>query len=326
MTPYKNESGILCYTFDSLQEFLCQQIECYYPHGGTQSPIQGMLYRGLSDETYELIPSAHRMDKESGQLKILKFHPAYSEGKPLPNVNERQVATAELAGLKTFFAEANRQGCNLPHSYTISNLLFKKYNNEYMGSLSEWYTPDIIELAALAQHSGFPTRLLDWTYDINTALYFAIQGVIQKQSDGKSNGNHYIVWCVNAEKLGLYNDHCEQKFPIEFFVPNYADNSNLRAQSGVLAYHRACSDIMNDPFSATPMDKVVVEHFNTLHYPQEDFFIKLIFPTKDAVSDFKYLRNIGYHAAKLFPGYDGVMRKLKEDEWVKKIENEVHSN
>ena len=315
----KSENGILCYTFDSLQEFLCRQIKYYYPYGGTQSPIHGMLYRGLSDETYELIPTAHRRDEKRRQLEILKFHPAYSEGMTLQNGNERQVASAELAGLKAFFAEANRQGCNLPHSYTLSNSLFKEYNNKYMESMREWYTPDVVELAALAQHSGFPTRLLDWTYDINVALYFATQGVIRKLCSGEKVGKNYAVWCVDANRLGLFNDHSIEELPVEFFVPNYADNPNLRAQSGVLAYNRVCN--MDEQFSIKPMDKVITDYYKAAGYPQENFFIKLIFPTEYAVSDFKYLRSIGYHAAKLFPGYDGVMRKLKEDDWIRYIEH-----
>lgn len=316
----KNEDGILCYMFDSLQEFLCQQIEYYYPHGGTQSPIHGMLYRGLSDETYKLIPTAHRRDDKRKQLEIFKFHPSYS-GSPLLSGTERQVASAELAGLKTFFAEANRQGCHLPHSYTLSNNLFKEYNNKYMENLHEWYTSDVIELAALAQHSGFPTRLLDWTYDINVALYFATQGVIRKLCSGKKVkvGENYVVWCVDANRLGLFNDHSIEELPVEFFVPNYADNPNLRAQSGVLAYNRVCN--MDEPFSVKPMDKAVMEHYKAIGYSQENFFIKLVFPTKYAVSDFKYLRSIGYHAAKLFPGYNGVMRKLEEDSRIRYIEH-----
>lgn len=324
MRHEKNEDGILCYMFDSLQEFLYRQIEYYYPHGGTQSPIHGMLYRGLSDETYELVPTAHRWDDERRQLVIFKYHRAYSDGMPLQNGTERLVASAELAGLKTFFAEANRQGCNLPHSYTLSNGLFREYNNKYMESMHEWYTPDVIELAALAQHSGFPTRLLDWTYDINVALYFATQGIIHKLCSGEKVGEHYVIWCIDANRLGLFNDHLKEELPVEFFVPNYADNPNLGAQAGVLAYNRVCN--MDEPFSVKPMDKVITEHYKTIGYPQESFFIKLIFPTKDVVSDFKYLHSIGYHAAKLFPGYNGVMRKIQEDEQVKKIEKEACPN
>lgn len=316
MRGYNNDD-ILCYEFESLQDFLRWQID-YYPYDGTQSPIHGMLYRGLSDEAYELIPTAYRIDDKRGQLKIFKFHPAYLEGMSLPSGTERQVASAELAGLKTFFAEANRQGCNLPHSYTLSNSLFKEYNNKCMENMCEWYTSDVIELAALAQHSGFPTRLLDWTYDLNVALYFATQGAIHKLCSGEKIGEHYVVWCVDANRLGLFNDHFTEELPVEFFVPNYADNPNLRAQAGVLAYNRVCN--MDEAFSVKPMDKAIMEHYKVIGYPQENFFIKLVFPTKDVVSDFKYLRSIGYHAAKLFPGYGGVMRKLHEDEQIREIE------
>ena len=87
----------------------------------------------------------------------------------------------------------------------------------------------------------------------------------------------------------------------------------------MLAYNRVCN--MDEQFSIKPMDKVITDYYKAAGYPQENFFIKLIFSTEYAVSDFKYLRSIGYHAAKLFPGYDGVMRKLKEDDWIRYIEH-----
>lgn len=321
MRSQTNSEGILCYEFESLQEFLHWQIDYYI-----DSPIHGMLYRGLSDEAYELIPTAHRWDSKCRQLSILKSNPVYSElnGWSLPSGNERQVAKAELAGLKTFFEVANRQGCNLPHSFDISNLLFRKYNNKYMEAISEWYTADIVELAALAQHSGFPTRLLDWTYDFNTALYFAVHGIISKLHNGKEYGPHYIIWCMDAESLGLYNDHCKNEVPVEFFVPNYADNPNLRAQSGVLAYHHIYD--MDAEFSVKPLDKIILDCYKESGLPAENPLVKILIPTDNAVSDFKYLQSIGYHAAKLFPGYDGVMRKIQEDEWIRDLEKKARGD
>ena len=313
MRSQTNSEGILCYEFESLQEFLHWQIDYY-----TDSPIHGMLYRGLSDEAYELIPTAHRWDDKRNQLKIMRYHPAYVENFSPQDLTERLVANAELGGLKKFFQIANRQGCNLPHSATISNLLFRNYNNKYMGKLSEWYSADIIELAALAQHSSFPTRLLDWTYDINTALYFAVQGIIFNLQKNEKVAAHYAIWCVNAENLGLFNDNCDNEIPVEFFVPNYADNPNLRAQSGVLAYRHVYD--MDAEFSAKPLDKIILDCYKDSGFLFENTLVKILIPTDNAVSDFKYLQSIGYHAAKLFPGYDGVMRKIQEDEWIRDIE------
>lgn len=313
---YTNNDGIYCIEFNSFQDFLYWQAEnCL--NGGEQSPIHRMLYRGLSKEDYELTPTAHRNNDKYKQLEIFKADPSYSDY-PISIGTERQVVSAELAGLKSFFDEANRQGNKLPHSPTLSGLLFKKYNNEYIENLTEWYTPDVIEVAALAQHSGFPTRLLDWTYDIYTALYFAIRGVVKRLHNSEEVGNYYIVWCVDAESWGLFSDYSGNRLHLDFFVPNYADNPNLRAQSGVLSYIHAYE--MDDEFSAKPIDKLIVEHCKGTELSNERILTKLVFPTEDAVSDFKYLRNIGYHAAKLFPGYDGVMRKLEEDEWLRDIE------
>lgn len=49
---------------------------------------------------------------------------------------------------------------------------------------------------------------------------------------------------------------------------------------------------------------------------KDDAFVllyKLEFPVQECVVAYEYLRSLGYTAAKLFPGYDGVVKKMDED-------------
>lgn len=45
---------------------------------------------------------------------------------------------------------------------------------------------------SLAQHYGIPTRLLDWSYDYKSALYFALKDILEKPCD--SDG---VLWSFN---------------------------------------------------------------------------------------------------------------------------------
>jgi len=47
---------------------------------------------------------------------------------------------------------------------------------------------------------------------------------------------------------------------------------------------------------------------------------KMVFNSQNAVAEFKYISSHGANAARLFPGYDGVVKKIKEDEMIKVLE------
>ncbi|MCL0113594.1 FRG domain-containing protein, partial [Klebsiella pneumoniae] len=80
--------------------------------------------------------------------------------------------------LRDFYKLADNHGLKVPNVEKLRNSLIGRYDYNFtqQGRI-EWLSQDILEVAALAQHYGIPTRLLDWSYDPFVSSYFAASGV-----------------------------------------------------------------------------------------------------------------------------------------------------
>lgn len=133
-----------------------------------------------------------------------------------------------------------------------------------------WLPDEVFELAALAQHYGLMTRLIDWTQNVQIALHFAAFGNMKS----KTKADSFSVWAINAEWLqelkkfqlkdiGMIsrtlktkgisederwiNEAYDNSLPLRFCLPHYALNPNLCAQKGVLTLwqHNIISNLSN---------------------------------------------------------------------------------
>lgn len=67
---------------------------------------------------------------------------------------------------------------------------FMRRAHQYLAELPS--SDNTLEWFSIMQHFGAPTRLLDWTYSIFVALYFAINRAVE-------DDNGYVVWAIQAE-------------------------------------------------------------------------------------------------------------------------------
>ena len=274
--------------------------------------LNGYIFRGHGQESYKLVPKALRPELSDWFWELCP-------GKPINNQWQWETwqVHAEYNLLRDFYRLADRMGLEVPLSPKIRQNLAAEYDvlNGVPHILSDqtWISPDLHETAALAQHYGVPTRLLDWTYDLYVALHFGFMDAIGK--DG-----YLAIWALNKEHLSFLKPTVNQ-VNVEFIAPHYASNPNLSAQQGLFSHWPIAVPSMQSmaksllPGTAQarlvdrrPLDELIEGQLRDA--PERNIFAKFVLPCSEAASGCKILETLGYGAAHMFPGYGGVAKQI----------------
>lgn len=278
---------------------------------GKKINLNGFVYRGHSHEDYQLIPSAFR---EEGVEKLWNI---CRSKKPLSNQHELAMWQnhAEYRAIRSFYRLADQQGLPVPVSDRIRSRLAMDF--DYRGPANHWESywwipPDLYEITALAQHYGIPTRLLDWTYDLYIAVYFAAKGALHK------SGN-MVIWALNKEQI-CFLEGAVSKINIKFITPHYDGNPNISAQKGLFTlrpeFYRSSGNNMDyinlsmtQYTNKQSLDLLIIEDANKISECPV-LFKKFLIPCSEARNIYNILNDIGYSPARVFPGYGGVANQL----------------
>ncbi len=283
----------------------------YLSPWGESPKLDGYIFRGQSQESHKLIPTALRPGKVEDFWKVCGL------GKPIDQQCHWQTwqVKAEYQILRSFYRLADQRGLEVPISSRVRENLAQEF--DIMGvtnyhSKETWIPDDLLETAALAQHYGIPTRLLDWTYDIYVALYFAFRGALNKE-------NNLVIWALNKEYLSFLKPTVN-RINIEFITPHYAGNPNLNAQKGLFTHWPvSVSSIVNEmqdmqQGQVTLVDRTPLYDLIKVQLKQEEkpisIFKKIVLPCSEAAKGCGLLDKLGYDSARIFPGYAGVAEQL----------------
>lgn len=277
--------------------------------------LDGYIFRGHSNANYQLIPTSLRV---SSKEDIWDYSLAYASIIGSTNDNDFSLAYVEYQLIRDFYRMADARGLHVPISDRLRKQLHQKVDFSTMSTWTDgdiWLPNDMLEVAAIAQHHGVPTRLLDWTYDPFVAAYFASR-------PGSDIEGDLCIWGLNARTVGML-ESIGTSFPLKLVNTHYGGNPNLAAQSGLFTHWASKVPGINSIASGAikelphvdrrPLDALLEEFLNGwTNNVSENMFVKLTLPKSQSIELACHLRGFNYGPAKIFPGYEGVAMELKE--------------
>ncbi len=266
------------------------------------------VFRGHSKEEYKLIPNSLRKENLQSLFEMANLGSYAKE----PNDTENAIMDYEHSILRRFYKSSDMSGLVVPTSNELRNNLVQDHGSFLDFPTShpfiEWLPESLWEIAALAQHYGLPTRLLDWTYDPFVAAYFASRPSISSDVEG-----NMVIWGLNREAIGIIKMLDLDGLPLDFVTPHYSSNSNINAQKGLFT-HFSTNINYRDPIiqERKSLDEILEKCINPEWYKTRDIFVRIVIPNHMAREVFSLLNDFGYNSARLFPGYGGVVKQMND--------------
>jgi hypothetical protein len=263
------------------------------------------VFRGENRCDYQLLPSSLRESSSKLLQRALVQRDEFNSSADYWQMS------SEYMLLKTFYDLCDKNAVSLPEATGLRNAIHSKHLHRNLineVASNEWLPEELHEVAGLAQHYGLPTRLIDWSYNFNVALYFASR-------DFMSGGKYRTLWVLLTTPFDAADS------PLVFIRPAYIRNSYMSAQKGLFTLWKSPIDPSCQKFvDRETLDKKILgfsERSARVNHLVENLFTtkvlyKLNFFNMAIQNIDEYLLANGYNTSTIFPEMEGISRYILE--------------
>lgn len=290
--------------FDTIKEITLNSVEELFEainpvslsHNGID--MNDYIFRGEGSLYFKLIPSACRESSRKALEDISDYRIVNSY-----KIDKHVTYTRELRVLRKFYINSDIQGLRIPDINIWREGIVNRYSDPvHLGIESgerKWMIPELYEVAALAQHYGLPTRLLDWSYNVYTSLFFAANGAL----DCYSPTDYFTLYFLNQARISSVQGYHDKN--LELIRPIYSGNENLKAQEGLFTVRK----LISPEDDQIPLDVYLQNSSN--NFSHGNLILKFLIPHPECFLTLKALDGLGVNEMKLFPGFEGVVKYEK---------------
>lgn len=289
--------------------------------------LDGYMFRGQRDSTWDLVPSYCR---EKGKKCIQEVDKGIGMNiLSISNYSMDIISKDDIHKMShLFFFLCNEQGLQLPstnyHVAITNKMLFTQDFSFIEGKGG--CTRDYARLFSLMQHYGFCTPLLDWSFDPLIAIYFATIDAIRYIVEEYEQLIQYKdEFDIDDDKIDNYmkkilssslsiwalkkNNSIINKYMI-IFLPEYRGNENLCAQKGIFTLVTSNGPEDSSNRSILNIDELIEKSVNPLYPDCELIQYNISYCYLQDL--FKHLYRNNVNANRLFPGYAGAVKTIEE--------------
>jgi hypothetical protein len=249
------------------------------------------IFRGHAQADWLLLSTAQRADLHEDYNVKWAITRGWETGASAQESDRRRAAEGAL--VDRFRRALDEAALNIPVNPFQST--FSEIVHSFEVDL------DGLPLLALAQHLGLPTSLLDWTRIAPKGAYFAAGDFEVAEDEGR-----LAVWGLNTGLFasGIFVDPLTMRIVT---APN-ASNPNLHAQSGLFTQARGGEMLAVDDYVRAVFDE------NSAHIKVPlPWMRKLTLRRTFRKELLRLLSYGGINGSSMFPGYSGVVRRLREE-------------